>query len=170
MERMLKETNLTVSSKEATIGHWTRVKKKDTSERSVIDYILASQEVAKMIKYIEIDEHGTMRLKGKEETDHNTITVEIDLQFKNYVKSETIYNTKNKENWKTFNKELISMYTAKEAESYTEFEEMVKKAMDKTLKKITIKRGQYKPKITELAKQLKKEKKTSKKGLWKLPW
>ena len=36
---------------------------------------------------------------------------------------------------------------------------MIKTTMNKTLDKITIKKGQYKPKMTEAAKRLKEEKK-----------
>ena len=79
MQRMLDETSMKPISLEATIGHWTRVNRKDTSERSVIDYILMSETIAKTTRYIEIDEAGAYRLKGKAETDHNTMIAEIDL-------------------------------------------------------------------------------------------
>ena len=42
----------------------------------MIDYVLVSEGVEKSIKHIEIDEIGACRLKGKEESDHNTITIE----------------------------------------------------------------------------------------------
>ena len=169
MQRMLDETNMIPKSLEADIGHWTRVKRKDTKERSVIDYVLISEGIVNSIKHIEIDEIGACRLKGKEETDHNTIMIELNLDYKTKIITETIYNTKNKSNWKSFNDELTKSYELNEPQSYSEFEELIKTTMDKTLKKITIKRGQYKPKISEKAKQLKSEKRLTRKEFKNAP-
>ena len=169
MQRMLEETNMIPKSTQADIGHWTRVKRKDTNERSVIDYVLVSEGVEQSIKHIEIDEIGACRLKGKEESDHNTITIELNLEYKNKVITETIYNTKNKRNWESFNEELAKNYELNEPQTYQEFEDLIKRTMEKTLKKVTIKKGQYKPKLTEKAKQLKAEKKLTRKEFEKAP-
>ena len=169
MQRMLEETNMIPKSTQADIGHWTRVKRKDTNERSVIDYVLVSEGVEQSIKHIEIDEIGACRLKGKEESDHNTITIELNLEYKNKVITETIYNTKNKRNWESFNEELAKNYELNEPQTYQEFEDLIKSTMEKTLKKVTIKKGQYKPKLTEKAKQLKAEKKLTRKEFEKAP-
>ena len=163
MHRMLKETGMTPKSLEADIGNWTRVKRKDTNERSVIDYIIMTEKLAEQTKYLEIDEIGTNRLKGKAETDHNTIIAELDLNISNKIIKETIYNTKNKNNWEKFNNELADRYDEKEPQTYEEFEKMIKKAMEKTMDKITIKKGHYKPKTTNKAKQLKEEKRKARK-------
>ena len=77
MQRMLEQTSMIPKSLEADIGHWTRVKRKDTNERSVIDYVLMTEKLAENTKYLEIDETGVNRLKGKAETDHNTITAKL---------------------------------------------------------------------------------------------
>ena len=114
---------------------------------------------------MEIDEIGSNRLKGKEETDHNTIITEIEMNIKKEIKTEMIYNTKNKRKWETFNKELTRRYELNEPQNYTEFENMIVETMSKCLDKITIKKGQYKPKITEKAKRLKTEKKWPGKSL-----
>ena len=95
MQRMLKETKMIPKSLDSNIGHWTRVKRKDTSERSVIDYILISEGLETPIKHMEIDEIGNYRLKGKEESDHNTILTELNLDYKTKAETVTIYNTKN---------------------------------------------------------------------------
>ena len=51
--------------------------KKNTTEKSIIDYILVSSTQKRIIENIEIDELGTLRIKGKNDTDHNTITATI---------------------------------------------------------------------------------------------
>ena len=164
MQKMLDETGMKAKSLEATYGHWTRVKRKDTAEKSVIDYIIMSEKIADATKYLAIDEIGAHRLKGKAESDHNTMTVEINTAYNNKVTTETIYNTKNRTKWDEFQKELETQYERKEPTTYEEFEKMIKEAMEKTLDKITIKKGQYKPKLTEKAKELKIEKRTA----WKV--
>ena len=113
----------------------------------MIDYVLVSEKIEKSIKHIEIDEIGAYRLKGKEETDHNTITIELNLEYKNKVITETIYNTKNKRDWESFNEEIVKNYEQNEPQTYHEFEDLIKSTMEKTLKKVTIKKGQYKPKL-----------------------
>ena len=84
-------------------------------------------------KYVEIDEVGTYRLKGKAETDHNTIIVEISLNYNTNPKSEVIYNTKNKKRWENFNLELAKMYEETPPETYSKFEQIIQRCMEKTL-------------------------------------
>ena len=94
MQLMLDQTNLTPVSTEATIGNWTRIKRKDTNEKSVIDYVLMSENLAQTLKYLEVNELGAYRLKGKAETDHNSILVEINLNYRTISETKQIYNTK----------------------------------------------------------------------------
>ena len=107
---MIDETDLRVISTEASIGNWTRVKRKDTNEKSIIDYVIMTDNIASTTKYLKIDEIGTHRLKGKAETDHNTMVIELDLIYTNKIHTETIYNTKNKKKWNEFQKELAKSY------------------------------------------------------------
>ena len=169
MQKMIDETNVIVKSVNATFGHWTRVKRKDVNEKSVIDYVLMSERIASSTQYIEIDESGAYRLKGKAETDHNSILTEIDLNFSKNIKTEVIYNTKNKKRWYAFNKKLTKKYEEKPPENYEEFEALIKNTMKESLEKIKIKKGQYKPKITEKAKKLKEEKREARKSFEKAP-
>ena len=169
MQKMIDETNMTPKSIYATLGHWTRVKRKDPNEKSVIDYVLMSENIAKTSQYLEIDESGTYRLKGKAETDHNTIITEIDLRYSNNNKKEVIFNTKNKNKWRQFNRKLREKYYEKEPETYDDFETLKKDTMNQNLDKITIKKGQYKPKITDKAKTLKDEKKRARKAFNQAP-
>ena len=169
MQEMLEETSMIPKSTNATLGHWTRVKRKDTTEKSVIDYVLMSEGISQKTNYLEIDETGAYRLKGKAETDHNTILTEISMDYKNVVITETILNIKNKAKWKQFNKTLTGKYAQKPPETYEDLETMIKDTMEKTFDKITIKKGQYKPKLTERAKKLKEEKRKARKAFEKAP-
>ena len=63
-----------------------------------------------------------------------------------------------------FNNELRNQYEMNEPKSYDEFEKMIKSIMEMTLQKITIKKGEYKPKLTEKAKMLREEKRVARKA------
>ena len=91
------------------------------------------------------------------------------MTYKAKTESETIYNTNNKHDWRAFSEELAKRYEQKESQNYTEFEDMIKTTMERTLNKITIKKGQYKPKLTEQAKQLKIEKRRARKEFENAP-
>ena len=67
-----------VSTKEEYV-RWTRENRHNSEEKSIIDYIITTEGIAKHINELNIDETGTYRIKGKNESDHNTFLLEIDL-------------------------------------------------------------------------------------------
>ena len=164
MQDMINNTNMVAKSLSSTIGNWTRVKRKDPTERSIIDYVLMSEEISNSTKSIEIDEIGMHRLKGKEESDHNTITIETSIPRSIRNTKRTIYNLKDKKKWKQFNHRLHDKYQTQPPENYGEFETIIKDSMESTFDKITIREGKFTPKLSEKAKMLKQEKKASKKA------
>ena len=73
LEEMLSTTSLTTISKESETSTRTRVNRKKTSERSAIDYIMIKKsDCAKVTENI-VDEQGTFRIKGTNDSDHNTL-------------------------------------------------------------------------------------------------
>ena len=58
-------------------GIWTRVNCKISTERSVIDYILVSPRIKRGIATMIVDEEGHLRIRGKNETNHNTLLMSI---------------------------------------------------------------------------------------------
>ena len=164
MQNMMNSTNLISKATMTCGGMWTRVNRKNTSERSIIDYILMSNSIAMETKHVEVDEKGTYRLKGKQESDHNTMIIETEIPKKIKTEKHTVYNLKDHRKWKMFNRELHNKYTEEEPESYETFEKMLKDTMESTFDKITIKKGTFKPKLSEKAKALKSKKKTSRKA------
>ena len=71
-----------------------------------------------------VDEEGHLRIKGKNETDHNTLlmTMKInDTRKPKYIKK---WNLGNREGWKEFNDKVIESKNAHHIEqgSYTEAE------------------------------------------------
>ena len=163
MQEMLHSTNLVNKSITGGLGTWTRVNRKNTSERSIIDYVIMTKNIAEKTDYIEIDEEGIYRLKGKEESDHNTIIIESQIPSTKKVEKQTMYNLNDRKKWKLFNQRLHDNYHQKEPESYENFERLIKSTMEKTFDKITIEKGKFRLKLNDKAKALKNEKKAKRK-------
>jgi len=86
-------------------GKWTRVNTKNVNEKSILDYVFTNINLYEDIINMKIDEdrlHKLTKYSGKEiiETDHNTITVEINDDKPNQ-KREKIkaWNTKSRKGW-----------------------------------------------------------------------
>ena len=65
------------------------------------------------------------------------------------------------EGWKEFNKVLSNMFKKSPPENYDQYENGIKKAMNKAFKRITVKKGIYKHKMSMRVKELKEEKKNA---------
>ncbi len=77
---LINETDLTPITLKSDRGFWTRQNRNNPNEKSMIDYILTDKHTAKRVEEVIIDEAGTHRLKGTNETDHNTILVTIEIE------------------------------------------------------------------------------------------
>ena len=60
-------------------GQVTRVNRKNTEQKSAIDFVVASEEAEKLIKEVLIDEKGDYLLRGTAPSDHNSFLVKISL-------------------------------------------------------------------------------------------
>ena len=60
---------------------WTRVKRKAPNEKSVIDYIITTEQIAEQMQEVNVDQNGLYRLKGRVESDHNTIVLTANLNM-----------------------------------------------------------------------------------------
>ena len=105
-KKIITDNNMTVANLKADAGIWTRVNRKKSKEKSVIDYILASPYIAKGIQTLNVDEEGHLRVKGKNETDHNTITMTTKMNDPRKPKFQERWRLNNKEGWTLFNKTI----------------------------------------------------------------
>ena len=111
---VVKNHNLTVMNcSNKCVGKITRKNTVNNNEFSAIDFIITSNTVERWIKKMCIDEDGILKVKGKKETDHNTISIQINIE-----NTEKIKPTKNvgwclkapEEKWKTFEENLKNNY------------------------------------------------------------
>ncbi len=82
LQKLMDEHDLTALNKNPEDGIWTRVNRNKIEEKSIIDYILASQDIRKYMGATLVDEIGNLRIGGKNQTDHNTITTDIRINNK----------------------------------------------------------------------------------------
>ena len=99
-----------VNGSEKCEGRITRQNTKNAQEISAIDFVVTCQEGMKMITRMSIDEDGIYKIKGKNETDHNTIS--LDINMKNVDKTKVIKKTDwnlraSSEKWTQFGEELV---------------------------------------------------------------
>ena len=95
-------------------GKITRQNTKNQNEKSAIDFVVSTPEMEKNLISMIIDEEGSYKIKGKHETDHNTIITLF--QLPNYHKPTVTQNSKwrinaPEENWKLFNEDLTILST-----------------------------------------------------------
>ncbi len=125
LRAMLTNTNLMPLNLKRENVAWTRVNRKNTAEKSIIDYLLISESSEKYTSDISVDTEGHLRLKGKNETDHNTISMNLRINSPRMATYREQWKINNKQGWRKFNTEM-----KKEAEKglgNQEYEEAMKK-------------------------------------------
>ena len=145
LEKLMEDTNTIPVSLKENQHSWTRVRKrKEKTEKSIIDYIIMTKEMAEATKLVYVDEIGTLKLKGKEETDHNTIIVEAEYPTTTKPTKQKMLNLKDADGWANFNRILEKAYSNNKPKTYNEYEKNIKKAMNQSFKTIIITREKYK--------------------------
>ena len=77
---VFEENNLeVVNLSEKCKGKVTRKNTTNTNEFSAIDFVVTSQDAFGWIQEMIVDEEGHMKIKGKSETDHNTILLKMNI-------------------------------------------------------------------------------------------
>ena len=87
-------------------GEWTRENQKKKKEKSIIDYIIASNNMLNKIEELVVDEQGTYRIKVRNDTDHNTILTTISIKKVKEGKTMKRWKLANKAGWKQFNQKI----------------------------------------------------------------
>ena len=88
MMEFIQKTGLIPMSIKSQHGLWTRENRHNPKEKSVIDYILTTPTISTQVNNLAIDAEGTLRLKGKNEPDHNTITFEVTGKIRKNMKED----------------------------------------------------------------------------------
>merc|ERR1712018_964343 len=108
LQKLIDDNNLVPINLKDKKGLWTREDRKyPEKQKSIIDYILLSQNLAENVTDIIVDEVGTYRIKGRTHSDHNSLLVTIKTDIRPEITIVNKWKLNNKEGWKDYNKELI---------------------------------------------------------------
>ena len=103
-------------------------------QTSVIDYILVDKRLEKNVEEIIVDEIGTHKLKGNNESDHNTILMTINIKTTKDPKKLKRWKKGNPQQWKKYN-EILSKLNEKHANpDYTTLEKYINMALEESRK------------------------------------
>ena len=135
------QNNLTIINQTAKCkGIWTRVNPKHPSQRSVIDYVLASPNITTAIQEMSIDEQGHFKLHSKKtKSDHNTIFMTIQMgRYPRIPKTEKVYKWKITENtkWDQFENTLnhtLSNSNNPDQHTFEQWTKAISEAAHKTI-------------------------------------
>ena len=135
LTNIITDNNLITASLQANHGTWTRVNRQKTSEKSVIDYVLTTPQIAKNIQSMIVDEDGSLRVKGKKESDHNTIVMSIKINDSRQPTYKQTWKINNTEGWKKINVEMKNPVNKEriEGENYKEAEKTIKHILNNTI-------------------------------------
>ena len=135
LKEIIENNNLIPANLNPNHGIWTRVNRSKTEERSVIDYIMITQQISRYIKMITVDEEGNLRIKGKNETDHNTIIMSIKINDPRKPSFQEKWKLNNKEGWGKFNEAIKQAYSNNriKTDNYQEAEKEIKSIMKNTV-------------------------------------
>ena len=135
LQRIIDNNSLIPISTKAHYGLWTRVNRNNTEERSVIDYIITTETIERNTTSLIIDKEGTLRIKGKKESDHNTILMAIKVNNPRKREYITKWKLENKEGWNQFNKKIKEKNNQSELSKrdYEDTERTIIKTMEETV-------------------------------------
>ena len=166
LKEMILQTNMTVVNElPHHEGTWTRINTKDHNQKSVIDYIIITDNMRTMITQSATDTEGTYQIKGINPTDHHIINMKMNLnvQIKKSITKQ--WRTGTPEQWKQYN--LYVQKTMKQEKptsiDNTTLTKTIIQGLMETIGKTTIVRGKEKQIINQETKDAKEEKKILKK-------
>lgn len=165
LEEFIKDLDLDPVTLNSETGIWTRVNRKNPTERSVIDYILMDKKTSKEASDIIVDEEGIYRLKSKDtHSDHNSLLAKIPYQP--HAKYKTIKRWKlgNKKGWKEFNEQIVEKTKDLQYDDHDKLQKTMVKVLQDTVGQVTITIGKGKVKKSPLITQLRKDNKEAKKA------
>ena len=142
---------------------WTRQNRNLSDEKSIIDYVIATESISQHFNEILIDDKGTHRIKGKKESDHNTIMMEINTTVNNERKTIKRWKLNNTKGWEEFNNEIRKQCEQQQPKSQEELQNVIKNTLKHTVGQRTIKIGNNNNKETEEIKLLRQNKKLASK-------
>ena len=172
---VFENTNLyLINNTDKCQGKVTRRNTNNDTEFSAIDFVVATEDAKSWIQQMKIDEDGLVKVQGKNNSDHNTISIHLTLHatYRPKTMKKTNWNIHAPEaQWTAFTNELSRQYSKAKAiitnpyenidTKYKKWLREMENAARKTIGKTTFKEGRGK-KPSETIKHLNDQKKALK--------
>ena len=109
LHNLIETNNLhNINNSPICIGKWTRVNTKNPNEKSVLDYVMCTNNMKHAIQKMIIDEEGEWKIEGKNQSDHNTIILDTEIKIpKIPVQRQTIWKINKNTNWEKVEKQIL---------------------------------------------------------------
>ena len=109
LTEFIKQTETTViNTMEKHQGTWTRQNRKNSNEKSIIDYIITSNHLAAKVLESTTEDGTTNLIRGNNPTDHNIITATLDIAVKRERKTTKQWKRGQPKDWENFNQALAT--------------------------------------------------------------
>jgi exonuclease III len=159
LQKLIDDNNLVPINLKDKNGLWTREDRNNPEkQKSIIDYILLSQNLAENVTDIIVDEVGTYRIKGRSHSDHNSLLVTIKTDIRPATTIVKKWKLNNKEGWKSYNEQIVKEVSEKDPQTQSELQEIMVKTMKNTIGQVSVKIGKKKRRDSPEIKKLREEK------------
>ena len=113
LQEFFKQTNtVIINTTEKHQGTWTRVNRRNNSEKSVIDYIIAGYPMKTKVLESATDTDNMYQIAGINQTDHNVITATINTEISISSTTTRKWKKGTEDEWIQFNQELQKKWMA----------------------------------------------------------
>ena len=144
LQYLLEETDTVALNTKKEICEWTREHRKRPDEKSIIDYAVVTKKTEPKVKEIRVDVEGTHRLKGKEETDHNSFILETNMEVRTKQSMKKTWKRGNPQDWANFNEDIEKTLNENEPKNFDDLQDILTKKMKKHIGQITIRNNKKK--------------------------
>ena len=136
LQEFLKQTNtVIINTTEKHQGTWTRVNRRNNSEKSVIDYIITGYPMKTKIVESATDTDNMYQIAGINQTDHNVITATINTEIAISSTTTRKWKKGTEDEWIQFNQELQNKWnnTRSENRKYTTLQNQIISSLQSTI-------------------------------------
>ena len=150
LQEFLKQTNtVIINTTEKHQGTWTRVNRRNNSEKSVIDYIITGYPMKTKVVESATDTDNMYQIAGINQTDHNVITATINTEIAISSTTTRKWKKGTEDEWIQCNQELQKKWnnTRSENRKYTTLQNQIISCLQSTIGSNIIKSNR-KEKIT----------------------
>ena len=139
-ELMLNTRTTATNLLEIHNGTWTRENRNNPQEKSIIDYMIVSENLTQHITESNADDADVYQIKGRKRTDHNALTATIKITTTMKTNKLKKWKKGDPEQWEKFNNCITEKWNKTEDQdrTYTKLGTLIHETLKETIGEITI--------------------------------